>query len=300
MSAADRPVRLPAPGQRPAPGHRLRLLAGMLGALALALPPLGAAGEARPEPSPRAVVLELFTSQGCSSCPAADRVLSRLGGEMRADGITLVPLAYHVDYWNRIGWVDPFSTPRWSARQRSYGDVFGLRSVYTPQIVLNGRAELVGSHESSLRAEIPAASATRPAGRLEILRAALDEPASELVVEVAAEIHEPGPASPIVVNLAVFESGLVTRVASGENSGRTLENDYVVRLLRPVITFSAVGPSSRSQRASIALDEGWAVANLGVAAFLQDSETLEIHAAAVRRRIAGDAGRKGPGAGAAR
>lgn len=300
MSAASRaavPGQRPAPGSRPAP-RRLRLLAGVLAALAL--PPPGAAGEARSEPSPRAVVLELFTSQGCSSCPPADRVLSRLGDEARADGVTLVPLAYHVDYWNRIGWVDPFSSPRWSARQRRYGDVFGLRSVYTPQIVLNGHAELVGSHESSLRAEIPAASRARPAGRVEILRAALDGPARELVVEVAAEIQETGPASPMVVNLALFESGLVTRVESGENSGRTLENDYVVRLLRPVITFAAAGPSSRSERSSITLDPGWAVENLGVAVFLQDSGTLEIHAAAVRRQIDGVAGRPNRRAGAAR
>jgi hypothetical protein len=276
----------------------LLLLAAVFAPLPAASP---AAGEETAPPGSRpAVVLELFTSQGCSSCPAADRVLSRLGGEARAAGVTLVPLAYHVDYWNRIGWVDPFSSPRWSARQRRYAGVFGLRSVYTPQIVLNGRAELVGSREGRVRAEIPGAVPPSPAGRVEILGAELDGDAAELVVDVVAEIGERVPGPRLIASLALFESGLVTPVASGENSGRTLENDYVVRLLRPVITFGAPGPSSRSQRSSIALDPGWAVGNLGVAAFLQDSETLEIHAAAVRHRIDRAAGREDPRAGAAR
>ncbi len=304
FSAARRAASAPAEtwntSSRPASIRNLALL--LVAAALAALAAASAAGgeETAPPRSRPAVVLELFTSQGCSSCPAADRVLSRLGGEARADGVTLVPLAYHVDYWNRIGWVDPFSSPRWSARQRRYADGFGLRSVYTPQIVLNGRAELVGSREGRVRAEIPGAVPPRPVGRVEILGAALDGTATELVVDLATEIQDTAPGPPLVASLALFESGLVTPVESGENSGRTLENDYVVRLLRPVITFSAAGPSSRSERSSIALDSGWAVENLGVALFLQDSETLEIHAAAVRWEVDGAAGRGSSRAKAAR
>ena len=278
MSAAERGARVVAPSSR-----RL-LVVALAVALGAVLPAAG--DEARPleaeSPGVRqAVVLELFTSQGCSSCPPADRVLSDLGREERSDGLTLVPLAFHVDYWNRIGWVDPFSSPRWSARQRRYAGVFGLRSVYTPQVVLNGRAELVGSRASRLRSEIPAAVPLEPAGRIEIVRAGLEGGASELVVDLAATLHGERPVAGMVANLAVFENGLVTRVESGENARLTLENDYVVRLLRPAIAFEPGGPRSRRERARIGLDPGWVVENLGLAAFLQSSETLEIHAAAV-------------------
>ncbi|MFQ5351075.1 MAG: DUF1223 domain-containing protein [Thermoanaerobaculia bacterium] len=246
----------------------------------LSLAGQGAPALAEAESSRPAVVVELFTSQGCSSCPAADRVLSRLGTETRTDDLTLVPLAFHVDYWNRIGWVDPFSSPRWSARQQRYAGVFGLRSVYTPQIVLDGRTELVGSHESRLRAEIQTAGHRRPVGRLDIVGARLDGAGSELIVDLAAELDEPQAAPGLVANLALFESGLVTRVESGENARRTLENDYVVRLLRPAIVFEA-GQTGGHERLRIALDPHWEVDNLGVAAFLQDPRTLVIHTAAV-------------------
>ncbi len=259
------------------------LLALTFGLLLLGGQTPPAVGE--PEPSRPAVVLELFTSQGCSSCPAADRVLSRVGREARADGVTLVPLAFHVDYWNRIGWVDPFSSPRWSARQRRYAGVFGLRSVYTPQIVLNGRAELVGSHEGRLRAQIPEAALAIPAGRVEIVRARLDGGATELVVDLAAAFDERVESSRMVANLALFESGLVTRIESGENARLTLANDYVGRVLRPAIVFEA-GQPSRQERMRIDLDSRWVVANLGLAAFVQDLETLEIHAAVVLEAVA--------------
>ena len=250
-------------------------------ALALAAP--GAGDEARAPAARPAVVVELFTSQGCSSCPAADRVLSKLGRDARTAEVTLVPLAFHVDYWNRIGWVDPFSAPRWSARQRHYAAVLGLRSVYTPQVVLNGRAELVGSHEGRLRAELPGAVPARPAGRVEIASATVDTAARELVVDVVAERLEGRGAPRLVANLVLFESGLVTRVASGENARRTLENDHVVRLLRPAISLDPgeLEQAVQRERLRIGLDASWRIANLGLAAFLQDPESLEIHAAAV-------------------
>ena len=194
-----------------------------------------------------------------------------------------MPLAFHVDYWNRIGWVDPFSSPLWSSRQRRYAAVFDLRSVYTPQVVVNGRTELVGSHEGRLRQRIAAAAEDGPAGRIEILEARV-EGARELVVELAAESGAGASGSRVVANLALFESGLVTRVGSGENADRTLENDYVVRLLRPAIVFDA-GQSRRRERQRIALDPRWVVGNLGVAAFLQDTKTLAIHAAAALETV---------------
>ncbi|HUF18267.1 MAG TPA: DUF1223 domain-containing protein, partial [Thermoanaerobaculia bacterium] len=117
--------------------------------------------EAAPKPAEKnqqasqagTVVLELFTSQGCSSCPPADRLLTALGTERFAGG-TVIPLAWHVDYWNRLGWSDPFSSAQWSARQREYARVMRSSQVYTPQLILNGRSQLVGSSERAVRTEI--------------------------------------------------------------------------------------------------------------------------------------------------
>src|SRR5262245_59154605 len=121
----------------------------------------GSSGESAPAATAAnatPVVLELFTSQGCSSCPPADRVLSMLGSDpsLRA---RVVPLAFHVDYWNSIGWTDPFSSSAWSERQSAYAKQLALDSVYTPQIVVNGHDQLNGSDEDGIRRAIDAAAA---------------------------------------------------------------------------------------------------------------------------------------------
>ena len=252
----------------------------------LATGPRSAADEAADGSAAPAVVLELFTSQGCSSCPTADRVLRRLGREGVAGGPLLVPLAFHVDYWNRLGWTDPFSSARWSARQRRYAEVFGARRVYTPQIVLNGRREMVGSHEGRVRSEIPAVAGRASGARIELSSPVVDAAAGELAIEVSAERRDADGPSRLVAMVALFENGLVTAIDAGENARRTLENDYVVRVLRPAFTLERGAGSRRRERLTIGLDPAWVAANLGVAAFLQDPESLEIHAAAARPRLA--------------
>src|SRR5271170_848625 len=112
------------------------LLLGLLGCAT-------AAGDSRPDEGP--VVIELFTSQGCSSCPPADELLSRLAREGGLGGRKLAPLAFHVDYWNELGWADPFSTPAWTARQQAYARSLGDDRVYTPELVVAGGAGMVGS-----------------------------------------------------------------------------------------------------------------------------------------------------------
>ncbi|MEK7224336.1 MAG: DUF1223 domain-containing protein, partial [Bacteroidota bacterium] len=96
------------------------------------------------------VVLELFTSQGCSSCPPADNLLPQLA---RLDS-NIIPLSFHVDYWNRLGWTDPFSSSEYSERQREYAKQLNLESIYTPQLIINGGYELVGSSRSAAEATI--------------------------------------------------------------------------------------------------------------------------------------------------
>src|SRR5688572_16759471 len=115
-----------------------------------------------------AVVLELFTSQGCSSCPAAERILNLLG---RDESIKerLIPLAFHVDYWNDLGWFDPFSARGWTERQSAYGNAFGLDSNYTPQLVINGRAQLNGANAAALVTELNTELARQPPATLGLI-----------------------------------------------------------------------------------------------------------------------------------
>src|SRR5262249_36990486 len=149
------------------------------------------------------VLLELFTPQGCSSCPPADRVLSALGQDESLRE-RVVPLAFHVDYWDRIGWTDPFGSSRWSARQEAYGRRFRLDGVYTPQLVLDGRAEMNGSQEARIRAEIARGLERLPVARVD-LAAARGEGAAEAVITVGAEMLEARDGK-LDLLLAVFEN----------------------------------------------------------------------------------------------
>jgi hypothetical protein len=241
----------------------------LAGGVLLLLAQVGAAPATAPR---RAVVIELFTSQGCSSCPPADRLLTRLA----AEGMGIVPLAFHVDYWDRAGWRDPFSSHDWSQRQVAYSRALGLTQVYTPQAVIDGTSELVGSEEQRVRAAISAA-ASRPAATISL---EVEPRGSKL--EVVAEVERPEPlrGNSEDLMLAVYETGLVTAVASGENGGRTLHNDYVVRSLRRAAKISP-GDSPRTRTAvTLALEKEWNRSALGLAAFLQDPGTLAIRGAA--------------------
>ncbi len=240
---------------------------------------LGGALFAAERPSVKTpVVVELFTSQGCSSCPSADRLLSRLGREGLAGDVEVIPLSFHVDYWNYIGWTDPFSSKAWSDRQRRYARVMRLDTIYTPQLVIQGEAELVGSNaESALRA-IARARHRDAAVDVEVGIVSLSSDA--LVVDIETRAVDSIPSQGLELQVALFEKRLVTPVARGENAARTLENDYVVRVLRPGFEIDARRGAVTSGRMRFELEPGWKRENLGVAAFAQDSATLRIHGAA--------------------
>lgn len=215
------------------------------------------------------MILELFTSQGCSSCPAADRLISKLARSEAWRG-KILPLAFHVDYWNYIGWTDPFSSAEWSRRQEGYAAAFDSGRIYTPQLVLNGVEECVGSDEASVGRLLRKLS--RQASAFEVTVAAWSE-GTELVIETAARLR-PGAdrgEGPPEHWVAVTENGLTTAVGRGENARRTLHNDFVVRrLLR-------VGPSGRL---SVPLDPSWNRAGLAVVAFAQEPRSRRIRGAA--------------------
>jgi hypothetical protein len=167
------------------------------------------------------LVLELFTSQGCSSCPPADRLLSRLAHAGNVNGRAIIPLAFHVDYWNDLGWADPFSLPAWTARQQAYARALGDRSVYTPELVAGGAIGVVGNSTSAVEAAIARAPAQQP-----ITATARWSP-TELTVEATA----PAGAD---VWVAVWQDGTRTAVPRGENAGTELVGDRVVRRLERV------------------------------------------------------------------
>lgn len=224
-------------------------------------------------PGRAAVVVELFTSQGCSTCPPADRLLSAMGHDPQL-GANLVPLAFHVDYWDHAGWRDPFSDAAWSQRQTAYVKTAGGTQVFTPQLVVDGAAQCVGSDIPCIHAAVDAAAA-RPAGRVEVTLGAAR--GDTLPVSMTAQLPD-GPRSADVM-VAVYESDLDTAVGSGENAKKTLHDDFVVRRLQRAFTLS--GAAARQETLSVSLLPEWRRGHLGVAVFLQDPRSHQIFGGAV-------------------
>ncbi|MCR9127850.1 MAG: DUF1223 domain-containing protein [Rhodobacteraceae bacterium] len=162
------------------------------------------------------VVVELFTSQGCSSCPPADALMAQLAS--RND---VLPLALHVDYWDYIGWKDEFANPAHTLRQKGYARVAGRRSIYTPQMVINGQDDVVGARSMELgelimahksRPDVIALTARRQDGRLRVQAAAVPDAAGEMVVQ-----------------LVRYDDLRETKITRGENAGRQIAYVNVVR-----------------------------------------------------------------------
>lgn len=245
-----------------------------------------ASGQATgPDPS-RVVVLELFTAQGCSSCPPADRVLSRLGLDERIRGQVL-PLAFHVDYWNVGGWKDPFSAAAWTARQYSYARALYVGSPYTPQLVVDGQREFNGSREERALSEIKAALDRPSATRVTLAARRETTPRQAVIVDVGAEVVESIDAGRLEVLVALVESGLATDVAGGENGGRTLQNDFIVRSLKTAFTLKPEAGTRGLRTFALTLRTEWRLENLSVAAFVQDTRSMRICGATAPVRLAG-------------
>lgn len=225
------------------------------------------------------VLLELFTSEGCSSCPPADQLLEALDRQQPVRGADLIVLSEHVDYWDRLGWKDPFSSPQYTARQQAYAAAFNLGSVYTPQLVIDGRAELVGS--DSYRAT----SAIEKALRVQKIAIAI----SHLVQDgnqITAHIELPGSehsisAGKAVLYVAVADDRVESRVTSGENAGRSLAHVAVLRTLKQVGTFDLDGPSTRD--VTLSVQPGARSGALRVVAFIQDPGSGHVLGVAARK-----------------
>jgi hypothetical protein len=203
----------------------------MIAALSPGLPATHAASatrcEARSGAQPPAIV-ELYTSEGCSSCPPADRWLSTLNAQ--AD---VLPLAFHVNYWDRLGWQDRFATPATTERQQRVREVQNGKYVYTPQVVLNGQDHRGWFNQpaGALRKATSLAAATAPTLQLK-------RDGNKITATVGASTSEPSLAG----YWAVLQDGLTSQVTRGENAGETLTHDHVVSLYQPLAAWSASQP----------------------------------------------------------
>ena len=173
------------------------------------------------------VVLDLFTAQGCSSCPPADRLLSRLQSEGHVHGREVIVLSHHVDYWNRLGWKDPYSSAQASERQEYYAKNLNSRRLYTPQMVIDGRYETVGHNEPGIRDLIHTSGADSRGSAIspEIQIQWLESSRVMVSVYLDRSLNQE--------SLLVFlvQDGVQNSVPSGENANRTLAHDGVVRLM---------------------------------------------------------------------
>ncbi len=236
--------------------------------------------EAAPGSAPRStVVVELFTSEGCSSCPPADDVLSQLAHWQPVAGVEVLALGEHVDYWDRLGWRDPFSSAMYSTRQSNYdARVFHRHGVYTPQLVVDGQLERVGSDVSAIQRAInQAAQAPKAAVDVAVPGASDRDLRVDVHVTVPQQLTLRESADVLV---AITEDNLATEVRRGENGGRTLRHSAVVRSLISVGTLSPL-ERTWSTSASVPVAPEWKVANLRVISFLQERASRRIVGAGV-------------------
>ena len=263
--------------------------AAALGVFAVVVGALGGQKPGRPESSKKApaaaaaegrrpVIVELFTSEGCSSCPPADALLARLEKTQPVEGALVIPLAMHVDYWNYLGWADPFSSQAFSERQGEYARAYGRDGVYTPQMIVDGVKEFPGGNGTAAL-EAVARAAREPKAEVRITRA---EGQTQEGVRLSVHIeHLPAltEGDAAYVLLAVTEGGLSTDVARGENSGRRLSHVGVVRRLTTVGGLAAARGGAFDAEAVVTVEKGWRRENLRAVVFAQERGTRRVLAA---------------------
>jgi hypothetical protein len=225
--------------------------------------------------TPPAVLVELFTSEGCSTCPPADKLLADLDQNQPIKGVQIIALSEHVDYWNRLGWKDPFSSAEFSKRQLGYREAFGLKDVYTPQVIVDGRTEFVGGKLATAReAIIQAAGSPKATLRLAIKLSASRSVTLTMQVENLPEVAAGDTAD---VMLAITESNLLSNVTKGENAGRKLIHSAVTRKL---LRIGSVTNKTFNAEKTFELDSAWNRANLKAVTFVQERLSRRVLGAA--------------------
>ena len=226
------------------------------------------------------VLVELFTAEGCSSCPPADVLLEKMIEAQPASGAEIVALGQHVDYWNQSGWKDRFSSAAFTKRQQLYGAHFRNEDIYTPQMVVDGEAGFVGTDVAAARRAIEHAISV-PHGIVHLSLDPLprDKAAIAVLIDVSG-LPGLGRDDPADLIVAVTEDRLRTEVKHGENQGRTLTHAAVVREMR---TVGDVTAADGSARATIAVFADWRRENLKIISFVQQRRSRRVLATAALR-----------------
>jgi len=230
---------------------------------------------AKPETAGGPVVVELFTSEGCSSCPPADALLARLSDKPLAGNVQVIALEEHVDYWNDLGWVDPFSSHDWTSRQYVYAETLGNRNAYTPQMVVDGHNEFVGNRSQQAREAILKA-ANSP--KIEVsLTQGKKSGADKVEFRTKIGKVERGPKADVgEVWLAITETGLHSAVTRGENQGEDLHHAAIVRSMRKLGEARADREVSFAEDVGVALKKEWKRDNLRAVLFVQEKKGRRI------------------------
>lgn len=209
-------------------------------------------------------VVELFTSEGCNTCPAAEKLFAELKSEAEKNHTNIHFLEYHVDYWNRLGWKDPFSSFQYTNRQKNYTSVLNEEGLYTPMMVVNGKVAFTGSDEKKARSSI-AQSLAHPVGM-------------ELTIDIDSIARDTlylkyvssGSGKNYFIRAVITEDKLISKIGAGENAGKTLTHESVVRV------FFSAGLSSQEATLAVPLKKFKKGVNCRLTVFVQDKQTMEI------------------------
>jgi len=221
----------------------------------------------------RASLVELYTSEGCSSCPPADKWLSKMGNKQDIDSL-FIPLSFHVDYWNYIGWIDPYSQSGFTSRQKDIARRGRLSTIYTPQVVLNGKDYRAWRRQNT-PVLVRAISENPPNADIHVKIA--NKNSSRVQLAITGKLRSTAKRSNVRMYVAVYENNLSNSVSSGENRGRRLNHDYVVRQIKPYIM-----PSSQDKvsiKHTVKIEPDWKRDDLGVAVFVQHQRTGKVYQA---------------------
>ena len=222
------------------------------------------------------VLLELFTSEGCSSCPPADRLLETLDQKQPVAGADLIVLSEHVDYWDRLGWKDPFSSPVYTARQQDYSNKYNLDGVYTPQLVVDGRYGLVGSDGREVTDAIQKAIRGR---KIPIAISKVSHDGNQITAHIELRGDQSFKGGRGVLFVAIADNRAESHVARGENSGRSLAHVAVTRVLKQVGTIDL----DRDTAKDVTLSVQSGANGSRLVAFVQDPKSGHVLAVAVQK-----------------
>jgi hypothetical protein len=218
----------------------------------------------------RVVVVELFTSEGCSSCPPADELLGRLRQDLSAKNVQVIPLGFHVDYWNSLGWKDRFSSAEFTERQEQYTHALKVDGPYTPEMVVDGEVEFVGNDAGQAQRTIRQQASQLETAQVKIAPAGADQ----LTIQIKGPASSSGNA---LVMLAITEDNLSTQVGAGENGGRTLHHAAVVRELQEV---GMLHNGIMATTVPLKLEKDWKRNDLRAVVFVQQGPSGKIEGAA--------------------